>query len=543
MPTDERRTLDELLRFWAAQHPRAPAISNAAISAELQLGSPAELDYRGADIVINQIAARFLSHGLTPGDAVAIQLPNTAELALIILGAMRAGLMACPLPFLWRAHEIEQAFERLPVKGIVSVNQFGGHAYGQMMCELAARHLAVRFIYGVGKELTDGQTPISDLLDPTISYATALQVFQDFPENDVEDVALVLWTVTPKGYKPVLWTHRELIAAGLQHVLAAQITTQDRLLNPYPLSSIVGVTGLFVPWLLSGIHLGQYQPFDYQAFVHQLADDNVTYTVVPAPIAEHLLRDHKIASGTFKLFRLGSVTWPHLKPAGEPAPDERTLPIYDIQNLNDVACLIRARNGAGDNTAIELGEIQSVDSQYGRLVLLETRMRGRLQETDTSGSAVSGSLFVKGLSVPNTVTVTNLGHFTRETVDPWIDTGIACTLTENAGVGATLLPPQALISHGGTIVRATELDTLYAAYDAFDDAAAFTIDDPVMGNRILAAAVLASDAYLSVQDFKSYLEVQKVASFKHPELIVLVDEIPRDREGHVLRDLLLARLS
>lgn len=539
---DERRTLDELLRFWANQHPHALALSNPAESMELQLGSPARLDFRSAEIIVNQIAARFLSQGLTPGDAIAIQLPNTAELPLVILGALRAGLMACPMPMLWRNHEIEQAFVHLPVKGIVSVHHFAGCAHGDMMCELAARHLTVRFVYGVGNDLSDGQTPISDLFDPTISYSTGLEIFEDFPENDVEDVALALWTVTPTGLKPVLWTHRELIAAGLQHVLSAGITTEDRLLNPYPLSSIVGVASLFVPWLLSGIHLAQHHPFDYDAFLRQLGDDEITYTVLPASIAEDLLNSGHLASGMLKLTGLGAVSWPHLYDPNRTPVEALPVPVYDIQNLNDIACHITARERDANPSALELGEVQTVDGQHGPLVLLEKRIRGRIQETGSNGSAMSGSLFVRGLSVPNTVTITELGHFTRDEVNSWIDTGIKCTLTEKASDSISFCLPHTLIYHGGTILRAAELDLLYAGYEDFDDAAVFAVDDPVIGTRILAAVVATSSMSPSLQAFRDYLESRNVAPFKQPEQIVLVEEIPRDDGGHVLREALLARL-
>ncbi len=542
VPANERRTLDELLRFWANQHGHEPALSNPALSAKLRLGSPGHLDYASAKIIVDQIAARFLSQGLAPGDAIAIQLPNTAELPLIILGAIRAGLIACPIPMLWRAHEIEQAFAGLPVRGIVSVDRFAGHAHGDMMCEVAAGHLTVRFIYGVGRDLSDGQTPISDLFDPTISYTTGLDVFQDFPDNDVEDVTLVSWTITPAGPKPVLWTHRELIAAGLQHVLGAAISTQDRLLNPYPLSNIVGITGLFVPWLLSGTQLSQHHPFSYEDFLCQLVDDEVTYTVLPAAISDALACDGRLTSGAWKLSRVGSVRWPHQRSGEAVAAQSFPFTIHDILNLNDIACIISRRENGRAPAALELGEIQSLDGPHGRLVLLETRLRGRIRESDGAGAAMIGSLLVRGLAVPNTVTVTSLGHFTRDVLNSWIDTGLECTLGERARESAAFSQPQAFIYHGGAIVRAAELDSLYSGYEAFDDAAALPIDDPVMGTRILAAAVPASGATPDLAAFKAYLEQRQISSFKVPEQIVLVDEIPRDARGQILRDALIAGL-
>ena len=538
----EQRTLDELLRFWAAQHPEASALSNAAVSAEYQLGCPAWLDYRSIEVIVDQLARRFLTHGLKPGDAIAIQLPNTAELPLAILGAMRAGLIACPVSMLWRAHEIEQALVHMPVKGIISVHEFAGYSHGDMMCALAARHVNVRFIYGVGTNLADGQTPISDLFDPTISYSTDLDIFNEFPENDLDDVALVLWTVTSDGFKPVLWSHRELIAAGLQHVLAADVTIADRLLNPYPLTNIVGITGLFVPWLLSGTHLSQRHPFDYDGFLRQLCDEEISYTALPAPIAETLLRDGALVSGELELTRLGSVGWPEANTTIAIASETPPVPVYDIRNLNDMACHITARHAGANPAALELGGVHSLDGQHGPLVLLETRVRGRIQDTGSNSRAMAGSLYIRGLSVPNSATLTQLGHISRNSSNPWVHTGIRCTLVEDAANSALCAPPHAVIYHGGTVLREEELDLLYAGYDGFDDAAVFVVDDPVMGKRILAAAVPAPGASPSLQALKSYLENRNVAPFKQPEQIVLVRQIPRDECGHVRRDALLQQI-
>ena len=99
-----------------------------------------------------------------------------------------------------------------------------------------------------------------------------------------------------------------------------------------------------------------------------------------------------------------------------------------------------------------------------------------------------------------------------------------------------------VIFYGGLSVSAQELDKLYGEYDGISDAAAFAFDDPVMGERIMAAIVPKPGVTIAFDEFVDYLNARQVAPYKVPDRLVTVKAIPRDGDGAVLRDKVLEQI-
>ena len=86
-------TLDSLFARTAARHPDALALCDPANKSRITGQSPLRLTYAQADRAVSALAAQFEAAGLPPGSVIAVQLPNTIEYALTLLGAWRAGLI------------------------------------------------------------------------------------------------------------------------------------------------------------------------------------------------------------------------------------------------------------------------------------------------------------------------------------------------------------------------------------------------------------------------------------------------------------------
>ncbi|HHK74242.1 MAG TPA: hypothetical protein ENJ57_03645, partial [Rhizobiales bacterium] len=122
----------------------------------------------------------------------------------------------------------------------------------------------------------------------------------------------------------------------------------------------------------------------------------------------------------------------------------------------------------------------------------------------------------------------------------FVDTGFKALVVGDAEKEIELLHnPSDTFQHGGVPVAADELDNLYSSCEALSDAAALPVEDPVMGNRILAAIVPNPGVSISFEEFREYLVARKVAPYKIPDRLVQVKSIPRGRRGEVLRDKVL----
>ncbi len=109
---DNRTTLDELFRRAGVRRPDALALIDPPNAAEITGSQPRRLTYAQADRAISAFAARLRALRLPPDSVVAIQLANTVDSVVALLGALRAGMIAAPLLLLWRQQEMIAALLR-----------------------------------------------------------------------------------------------------------------------------------------------------------------------------------------------------------------------------------------------------------------------------------------------------------------------------------------------------------------------------------------------------------------------------------------------
>jgi acyl-CoA synthetase (AMP-forming)/AMP-acid ligase II len=75
------------------------------------------------------------------------------------------------------------------------------------------------------------------------------------------------------------------------------------------------------------------------------------------------------------------------------------------------------------------------------------------------------------------------------------------------------------------------------------DVAVIGVPDERMGERVCAVVVAAGDARVSVADLAAHCGAQSLSRYKWPERIELVDALPRNLTGKVLKAELRRRFS
>src|SRR5215467_5422024 len=145
-PHDGAPTLDDLLRRAAAARPDALALIDPPDRASFTDGAPRRLTWAEADRVVSSIANLLRSLGLPPGAIVALQLPNVVESVLTLMGVLRAGLIAAPLPLLWRQAETCAALGRVSARALISCRRVGDVDHADLAMHVAAETFAIRFV-------------------------------------------------------------------------------------------------------------------------------------------------------------------------------------------------------------------------------------------------------------------------------------------------------------------------------------------------------------------------------------------------------------
>ncbi len=535
----EKYTLDQLLHEWVKRTPDARLFADAPNRTDFALGDPLNLSFADVYRISGEIAEQFKAHGLNPGDVLAVQLPNTVELPVIILAALRAGLIPTLLPILWRNHEIDMAFQLVPARALITIGEFSGYSHSQMMCDLAFDHLNVRFVYGLGPSQADGVTSLNEFFgDPNPP------VFENEPSGKPftphsNQPALITWTTRPGiGVRPIYRTHRELIASGLIHVLQLGLQATDHMVNPYPLTGLIGLSGMFMPSLLVGASMTQHHPFNYDVFLNQIQNEKANYTAAPAAVLKAFMENNVFNSQAQTLSRFGCV-WnaPHdyTNQYIKSVPD---IPIFDIRNLHETTIYISQRQSPDQQGHIQLGDLTSTDSSISKSPLLETRFRGRMSSRNGDDAKYHGVLYVRGASVPLGSGLPAKSRPSQESQEGWTNTGLSCSIAKSSQDMNRVIcenDPD-IIYHGNLMMFADDLDKLYSGFDGFLEAAVIPQSDDIMGSTLAVAGVpLDENTPPMLDDLIAYLKYLGVAPYKYPEKLTILDRLPRDHEGQILR--------
>ena len=536
-------TLFELFENTAAKSPGKPALLDPPNKQDVIDGAPRRLTYGELSHAVDNLGRAFKSLGLVKDDVVAFLLPNTIEQVIVMLAAFKHGLVVSPLPLLWREYELNAALPLIAPRVLITATNITGRNHAELMCTMAARHMFVRAVMTFGEGTPDGVISLDGIFAGD---------FEDVgPASDAHganDIATVCWTGgdTPAPC-PIPRTYNQWIAAGMMQLLESDIEHDTVLLSPYPMTGLISIGAFMVPWLLSGCTLCLHHPFDADAFVRQLDGDAVTVTGLPPAVIDHLKGEGVFDSdGSAAHLKMLNCIWPGPllpKDAEEHAAD-LMMPVIDVRGFGEMAYQARRRVAGERPGTLDHGELHYPTSRPSGAVLLQTRVKGGISSNGRSGSLLTGDLLFKspmmfdgfyppgGEKPDEPVPIADMQGFANS--------GLRCGLSGTGAAKIDILRRDShVIFHGGLSISAVELDKLYSEFDGIADAAAFTFDDPVMGERIMVAVVPNPGATVSFNEFVDYLNDRKVAAYKLPDRLVTVKMIPRDENGGVLRGKML----
>ncbi len=549
------QTIDTIFLSHAEKQPDALAITESANRQRLGLSTVSELTYKQSARFIHHTAAFLRQAQFSDGDIVVVQLPNIAETPLILLSIINAGLVPCLIPTHWRKVEIEAALENLTPRAIIAHQAMIDHDPFETMFEIAAANTSIRYIYGLGNNLTDGVTPLPDLTTAITTDITSIDTPEVLITRSGEQAAFIGWTrSSPETSRdgetskvhPVAYTHIQLMANA--HVVSSeiQLKTKPKILSTYAPTNLTGlITGL-LPWLLEGGTLHIAGSLKIAPMIERIKEHAINLVIAPQSLGEKLDQSftHSFEeTSQFPHLALVSQT-PYKATENLPHKKLNVQETY-IFNLNGLCIYAQHKHENRDEQIIKIGEL-CLGAQPGpngeelNPPFIETRIQGAAQKAGDESETLKGRLELNGMAVGFTewqpvMTTTQLSNFDNH----WGKTHLSAKIIDQAMTMLKIVPSQNEIYYGSTLLNGTELDKIYQQYPGFVDAAAFSIKDPALGERLFAAIIPNPDGPLSYDEFKQFLLDQQISPAKIPEKLVTVEEIPRSADGLIDRTAIL----
>ena len=182
------------------------------------------------------------------------------------MGVLRAGMIAVPLPLLWRQAEIAAALNRVGAKAIVTCSRIGTYAHAEVARLSAVELFSIRHVCGFGHGLPDGIVPLDDIFAPGGNEVGGVPTRVG---SAAAHVAAITFSLDASRFVPIARSHLELVAGGMEIFLETGAATDTPLLSTIPIASFAGIAVTVLPWLLRGGALHLHHNFDPDAFAAQ----------------------------------------------------------------------------------------------------------------------------------------------------------------------------------------------------------------------------------------------------------------------------------
>ena len=517
-----RDTLDAMLAAAAADRADEVALIDAPNRPEFAEGQAQRLTWRELDSIVDAAATGLTTLGVGPGSSVAIQLPNIVELPVLLLACSRLGAVAVPFPIQHRAHELRHGFATAEVSVAVTADRPDRPDNVAVMSGVAAEHRAV----------------VVTVDDLGTESATAGSVERVPPT--AADVATVCWTSgttgTPKG---VPRTHAMWSETGRFQVDALGLDSADRILCPFPLVNMAGIGGMAMPWLLSQSTLVLHQPLDLPVFLGQLESERITYTVAPPPLLNMLLRDESILAGAdlsaLRIITSGSAP---LDPWMIEGWEARGVEICNAFGSNEGVSLLSTRSAVPD--PVQRARLFPEPDREG----VEARIIDMATGEDINEAGRPGELLFAGPTVFDGY----VGSDGSEFVDGFFRSGdiFEWATPETVGEGGPRLlrfvdRAKDIVIRGGMNVSAAEVEALVSSHPLVAECAVVGYPDPDLGERVgvfVVPSPTSTEGDGQVPDLAAIVDLMRsaeVASYKIPERIELIESLPRNPVGKVVK--------
>jgi hypothetical protein len=460
-------TLDDMFRRAVMRHPDMPAFVDPPNRSSFTDGPARGMSYAQADAMISAIALRLRRLGLSTDSVIGIQLPNTIENILTILGVLRAGMIAAPLPLLWRQADCIAALSPVGIKALITCGRIGNADHARIAMDVAAEIFPIRYVCGFGAETADGIVPFDDLFEQTdVPYTAAAA-----PERNghaADHLALITWEVTAKGLIPVARSHRELVAAGVALVLESPLPEGSAILSSMLPTSFCGISVSLLPWLLNGGTLVLHHPCDFAVMSSQMAKHRCALAILPGSIIPRL-SEAGVLNEDHGLQNLLAV-WRSPERVATAAPWRKSdITLTDVLAFGETALLAIRRDADGKPGRIGHGPIT-----------VPRNAANAVQIAEISVSA-KGTLAIRGPMVPRAPFPPRAERSNAPCLeigpDGFVDTGYPCRFDGVAWSTIVNGPPAGIVSVGGyrfvmqdlqkLIARAGPMNTLAALPDTF----------------------------------------------------------------------------
>ncbi len=462
------------------------------------------LDYTELREAAGRVTSLLSSAGVAPGDRVGIMLPNVPAFPMAFYGALAAGAVVVPMNPLLKSREVTYYLGDSGAKVLFAWYSSAGEA---------------------AKGAADTGTQVVTVDDPDMrSLLACLFPVHTRVERADDDDAVVLYTSGTTGQpKGAQLTHANLTRnAALTAETLINAGPDDVVMGCLPLFHVFGLTCGLNATIAGGGTLTLLPRFDAGQALDIIARDRVTvFEGVPTMYAAML---HHPASADADASSLRTCV------SGGAA-----MPVEILHGFEKMfGCMILEGYGLSETSPVASFNHPNAERKPGSIGTPVAGVEMRVVGIDGTVLPVGevGEIAIRGHNVMK-------GYWgkpeaTAEAIpDGWFRTGDLARVDED-GYFFIVDRKKELIIRGGYNVYPREIEEVLYEHPAVAEVAVVGMAHDQLGEEVGAAVALKPGAAATPEELRAYVK-ERVAAYKYPRHVWLVDGLPKGPTGKILR--------
>ena len=479
--------------------------------------------YSALDHAASCLANWMLAKGIESGDRIAFQLPGWCEFTVIYLACLKIGAVSVPLLPSWREAELVWVLNKCQAKMFFAPTLFKQTRPVDLILPLQNQLPQLQQIVGVDKLApATSSLSLSQIIADNIPLTTAITTHGD-------ELAAVLFTSGTEGLpKGVMLTHNNILASERAYCARLNLTWQDVFMMPAPLGHATGfLHGVTAPFLI-GARSVLLDIFTPDACLALLEQQRCTCMLGATPFVYdllNLLEKQPADLSALRFFLCGGTTIPKKVARECQQLGIKLLSVYGSTESSPHAVV---------NLDDPLSRFMHTDGYAAAGV--EIKVVNDARKTLPPGC--EGEEASRG---PNVF----MGYFdepelTARALDEegWYYSGDLCCMDE-AGYIKITGRKKDIIVRGGENISSREVEDILLQHPKIHDACVVAMPDERLGERSCAYVVLKAPHHsLSLEEVVAFFSRKRVAKYKYPEHIVVIEKLPRTASGKIQKFLL-----
>lgn len=477
-----------------------------------------EFTYAEMDQMAARIATSLLDFGIAPGECVAFQLPGWAEFTAIYIACLKVGAVAVPLMPNYLETELAYILNKCAARVLFIPVEFKKYDPPATIRMLLPELPHLQRVIAVDK------TP------KACDFTTLSQLLQAYEPMDGcvkthgDDLAAVLFTSGTEGVpKGVMLTHNTIIASERAYCAALNITYLDTILMPAPLAHATGfLHGVTAPFLI-GARSVILDIFTPQACLTLLEREKCTCIMGATPFVFDVLcelKKHPYDISSLRFFLSGGATVPRQMVKECLKAGFKVLSVYGATE-------------SAPHTMVKLDDPLSrmINTDGIAAPGIEVKVVDRVRQNVADGiegeeASRGPNVFVGYLHEPE-LTARMLDE------DGWYYSGDLCRKDADGYIKITGRKKDMII-RGGENISSREVEEILLQHPKVRDAGVVAMPDERLGERACAYVVLKEDETpLTFEEMVDFFRRKRVAKYKYPERLELVEQLPRTGSGKI----------